>query len=54
MSKAKTPQVWQIFLQLLEWRQDNRNRSNQESFLATRQCLVKIGEGLGWRAPGQI
>jgi len=29
----------------LGWRQDNRNRSNQESkfdFLATHQCLVKI------------
>jgi len=33
---------------LVGWRQDNRNRSNQESkfdFLATRQRLVKIGEG---------
>jgi len=33
---------------LLGWRQDNGNRSNQESkfdFLATRQCLVKIDEG---------
>jgi len=32
----------------LGWRQDNGNRSNQESkfdFLATRQCLVKIDEG---------
>jgi len=32
----------------LGWRQDNRNRSSQESkfdFLATRQCLVKIDEG---------
>jgi len=30
------------------WCQDNGNRPNQESnfdFLATRQCLVKIGEG---------
>jgi len=30
------------------WRQDNRNRSNQESkfdFLATRQQLRKIGDG---------
>jgi len=32
----------------LGWRQDNRNRSNQESkfdFLATRQRLVKIDKG---------
>jgi len=32
----------------LGWRQDNGNRSNQESkfdFLAIRQCLVKIDEG---------
>jgi len=38
-------------LLLLRWRQDNGNRSNQESkfdFLATHQCLVKIDEGLGW------
>jgi len=30
------------------WRQDNGNRSNQESnfdFLATHNCHVKIGEG---------
>jgi len=34
--------------QMVGWRQDNRNRSNQESkfdFLATRQRLVKISEG---------
>jgi len=33
---------------LLGWRQDKRNRSNQESkfdFLATHQCLAKIDEG---------
>jgi hypothetical protein len=32
----------------LGWRQDNENRSNQESkfdFLATHQCLVQIDEG---------
>jgi len=32
----------------LGWRQDNGNRSNQESkfdFVATRQCLGKIDEG---------
>jgi len=35
-------------ISIVGWRQDNRNRSNQESkfdFLATRQCLVKIDEG---------
>jgi len=49
-----------LFVRLLVgWRQDNGNRSNQESkfdFLATHQlghpthqCLVKIDEGqLGW------
>jgi len=33
---------------MVGWRQDNGNRSNQESkidFLATRQYLVKIDEG---------
>jgi len=37
-----------VFPSLVGWRQDNGNRSNQESkfdFLATRQRLVKIDEG---------
>jgi len=37
------------------WRQDNGNRSNQESkfdFLATPQCLVKINEAL-WHGHSQ-
>jgi len=41
-----TPSTWPSLL--LGWRQDNENRSNQESkfdFLATRKCLVKNDEG---------
>jgi len=41
---------WLIIIQghLVGWRQDNGNRSNQESkfdFLATHQCLAKIDKG---------
>jgi len=42
------PLSWHHPRLLLGRRQDNRNRPNQESkfdFLATHQCLVKIGEG---------
>jgi len=40
--------VWHHPSPTLGWRQDNGNRSNQDSkfdFLATRQCLVKIDQG---------
>jgi len=51
-SQHQTNQSWDVdnsdCVTFLGWRQDNGNRSNQESkfdFLATRQCLVKIDEG---------
>jgi len=47
VAEKVVPSVLLLALQV-GWCQDNGNRSNQESkfdFLATHQCLVKIGEG---------
>jgi len=48
ISIVLTPSSLHVFFPFQGWRQDNGNRSNQESkfdFLATLQRLVKIDEG---------